>query len=46
MIEPLLPPVLGAAMLAVDLLGTPMSQDAVNRLRIGYSAGKQACAVN
>jgi N-acetylglucosamine kinase-like BadF-type ATPase len=42
--EPFLPPVLGAAMLAVELLGRPMSREAVNRLRRGYSAGKQARA--
>lgn len=41
--EPLLPPVLGAVILAVDLLGTPMSQDAVSRLKVGYSIGKHAC---
>ncbi len=43
--EPLLPPVLGAAMLAAELLGTPMSESVVQRLRMGYSIGKQACAV-
>jgi N-acetylglucosamine kinase-like BadF-type ATPase len=42
--EPLLPPVLGAVILAVDLLGAPMSQDAVSRLKVEYAAGKQACA--
>jgi N-acetylglucosamine kinase-like BadF-type ATPase len=40
-VEPKLPPVLGAVMLAIELAGTPVSSDIVDRLIEGHSSGQQ-----
>ena len=44
--EPLLPPVLGSALLAIELAGTPPDSNIVKRLVEEYSAKKEVCSVN
>jgi N-acetylglucosamine kinase-like BadF-type ATPase len=42
--EPLLPPVLGAALLAIELAKAPIGPKTVGRLVEGYTSGRQVCA--
>ncbi len=43
-VEPKLPPVLGAVMLALELAAIPVSADVVDRLIEGHTAGQPACS--